>query len=132
MPYAGTLYRVYFRDKLGADVNVAKNGDVPGIRSRNQVVISTVPASGHAKPEQFQWQRVVGQCWAQDEESTAILCNRLRYFALLSKRELATVHKIVIVGEPGKFDDPDDTSPRFQMVFDTLFKTVPQSFSAAM
>lgn len=130
MIYAGTLYRNFLQDALGANVAVAK--DVPITRSRNQVVVTTVPASGHARPEQFQWQRVIVQCWSRDEESTAELCNTVRYHVLRSRRILATVHKINIVGEPGRFDDPDDTSPRFQMVFDTLFKTVPQTLPAAL
>lgn len=129
LPYAGTIYKNYFQEKLGADVAVSR--DVPAIRSRNQIAITTVPASSHSKPEVFQWQRLIVQCWSRDEETTSELCNRVRYFALLSKRELATVHKVRIVGEPGRFDDPDDTSPRFQLTFDSLFKTVPQSFSAA-
>lgn len=130
--YAGTLYREYLTEKLGSDAAVAKHGDVPAIRARNQVVVSTVPASAHAKSEQFMWQRIVVQCWSMDEDSTAALCFRIRGHVLRSKREIPTVHNVRIVGEPGKFDDPDDTSPRFQMVFDALFKTIPLSFPAAM
>lgn len=131
MAYIATVYRDYLQDKLGAHIAVSK--DVPPVRSRQQVAVLSAPASGHAKPEVFQWQRFIVQCWALDEDTTADLCNAVRHFALLSKREIPTVHKVVIVGEPGRFDDPDDTAPRFQMVFDALFKiAVPQSFPAAM
>jgi hypothetical protein len=136
MPYAGTLYRDYFKDNLADDVGVSN--DVPSIRAKRQVAVLTVPAGGHAKPEQFRWQRIIVQIWAQGnaemdaDAAGAELGNDVRTLVLRSKRELATVHKIVLVGDLGRFDDPDDTSPRFQMTFDALFKqTVPVTSPAA-
>lgn len=130
MTYAGKIYRDYFTEKLGATVAVSK--DVPAIRSRKQVQVTTTVASGHDKPEQFQWSRIVVRCWATDEDTTSDLAQAVRYWAIKSKRLLAGVHRVVMVGEPGRYDDPFDTSPRFQLTFDALFKVrVSESFPAA-
>lgn len=120
--YAPGIYRDYFKQNLDPEVGVAK--DVPAVRPRKLVVVTSVPAGGTDKPRVLTWRRLIVQCWARDEESTAELCEDIRELVVDSPKVLSTIHKVAIVGEPGRFDDPDDTSPRFQMTFDALLKTV--------
>lgn len=118
--YAGTLYRNYFGENL--DPGVSVKSDVPATRPPKLIVVTTVPAGGNAKPRYMAWRRVVVQWWASDDDTGGDLGEEIRDLVVDSPKALATVHKIEIVGEPGRFDDPMDTAPRFQMTFDVLLK----------
>lgn len=120
---AAKLYREYIAGKI-TDAKV--EDDDPAVRPRRLIVITSAPGGGATdKPQSFTWRRVIVKTTATDDDSSYDLCEAVRKWVVRSPRELATVHKVVIVGEPGRFDDPDDTSPRYQMTFDALMKPIP-------
>lgn len=120
--YAAKLYRDYFADNLDEDVGV--KSDVPAIRPRKLVVVTTVPAGPNPKPKYLTWRRLIAQWWMGNDDDGGQFGEELRELVVDSPKHLATVHKVVILGEPGRFDDPDDSAPRFQMTFDVLLKPI--------
>lgn len=136
MPYAPKVYQDWMKNHLPEDVGVTT--DAPATRARRHVALLSAVATGHPKPEQFRWQRIIVWMWANGtasadaETATAELGDDVRTLVLRSKREIAGVHNVVLVGDLGRYDDPDDTAPRFQLTFDALFKQdVPVKLPAA-
>lgn len=122
-PNVAKLYRNYIAGKI---TDAAVKDDDPATRPRRLIVITSAPGGGSTdKPQYFTWRRVIVKTTATDDDTSYMLCESVRRWVVKSPREIAAVHKIVIVGEPGRFDDPDDTSPRYQMTFDVLVKPIP-------
>lgn len=122
-PNMAKRYREYIAGKI-TDAKV--EDDDPAIRPRRLIVITSAPGGGSTdKPQAFTWRRLIVKATASDDDSSYDLCEQVRKWVVRSPRELSGVHKIIIVGEPGRFDDPDDTSPRYQMTFDVLAKPIP-------
>jgi hypothetical protein len=122
-PYAPKVYRDYLtsHDLLPDDVRVS--GDVPTTRPDRLVTIRSAPAGPTAKPRFLAWRRLIFQCWDADETSAGELAELVRELVVQSVYARIGVHRVNVIGEPGRFDDPDNsTSSRFQMTADVLFR----------
>ncbi|OBJ26968.1 hypothetical protein [Mycobacterium sp. 1245801.1] len=119
-PYAAKVYRDYLDSCLDADVRVASN--VPGDRPDRLVTIWTAPAGTTDKPRVFSWRRLIFQCWDVDEIAAGELCETVRSYVVDSIYHHLGVRKVKVVGEPSRFDDPGDSSPRFQTTIDVLLR----------
>ena len=124
LPYAPKVFRDYL-DPLLDGVRVS--GDVPATVPAKLVTIRTVPAGATSKPRVFGWRRLVFRCrdtsdHINSESLSGQLAEQVRHHVVESPFAGIGVRKIVMVGEPGRFDDPDDPKPWFQMTVDALFR----------
>jgi len=121
-PYAPKVYRDYLtgHPRLPGDVHVS--GDVPKDRPVRLVTIRTAPAGSAPKPRLLAWRRLIFQCYDADEIAAGQLCELVRDIIVRSVYDRIGVNKIIVVGEPARLDDPDDSSPRFQVTIDALFR----------
>lgn len=127
VPYPPKVYRDYLSSHPDMPSGVGVKTHMPATRPDNIVLISTAPAPGTAKPRFFAWRRLIFQCWAPDELSAYNLCNTVRTIVVWSVYAHLGVRRIVVVGEPARFDDPDNSGPgqsvwRFQTTIDALFR----------
>lgn len=118
-PYIGQVLRDYLSAKLGG---IRVSTEVPASRPTRLVTLTVVPAGPAEKPEHLSWRRVIFHCWDASEADAGRLAETVRSVLLLSKYEGIGIRKVVIVGEPGRFDDPDDGKPRFQMTADFMLR----------
>lgn len=119
-PYIASVLQPYLKAQLGG-VRVAT--EVPATRPARLVTLTVVPAGSSEKPEFLSWRRVIVHCWDDTSESDAgRLAETVRSVLLNSRYEQIGIRKVVIVGEPGRFDDPDDGRPRFQLTADFMLR----------
>ncbi|MGV0805808.1 hypothetical protein [Mycolicibacterium setense] len=119
-PYAAKVFRDYLADELPS---VRVSGDVPATMPAQLVTIRQVPAGSTEKPRYLGWRRLILRCRHNDGESaTGLLAEQVRHHMVESKYAGLGIRKIDVVGEPGRFDDPDDSKPWFQLTVDALFK----------
>lgn len=122
-PYAPKVYRDYLRghERMPGDVRVS--GDVPTAIPARLVTIRSAPAGPTAKPRFLAWRRLILQCWAADEVTAGELAELVRDLVVQSVYARIGVHRVNVIGEPGRFDDPDHSgSSRFQMTADVLVR----------
>lgn len=119
-PYIAAVLQPYLKDKL---VNVRVATEVPAKRPTKLVTLTVVPAGSSDKPEHLSWRRVIVHCWDDTSESDAgRLAETVRAVLLNARYEGIGIRKVVIVGEPGRYDDPDDGKPRFQLTADFMLR----------
>lgn len=122
IPYAAKIYSDYLEGTRGIQVFRSK----PATRPPKCIVLTTIPAGPTAKPMHLAWRRLVIQCWDRADASgdaAGQLAEEIRQDMVDSmKAGLLGVHKVVIVGEPGRFDDPNEATPRFQLTVDVLMR----------
>lgn len=117
--YAVKVVRDHLADNLDG-IRVAT--EVPAVRPAQLVTITSVPAGSSDKPEHLAWRRLIVHCWDTTEFNTATLSEQVRELLLSIRHTGVGVRKVVFVGEPGKYNDPDDDAPRFQMTVDLLMR----------
>lgn len=121
LPYAAKVFRDYLDEKL-PDVRVC--GDVPATVPAQLVTIRQVPAGSTDKPRHFGWRRLILRCrHTEGEIAAGELAETVRHHMVESKYAGLGVREIDVLGEPGRFDDPDDSTPWFQLTVDALFKS---------
>lgn len=122
-PYAPKLYRDYLKAHPRFPVGARVTGDVPTSRPDLLVTIRSAPAGPTDKPRVLAWRRLIFQCWGLDEVAAGELCELIRDLVVESVYARLGVHRVHVIGEPGRFDDPDNsTSSRFQMTADVLLR----------
>ena len=122
-PYAPKLYRDYLVAHERFPDGVRVTGDVPTTRPGRLVTIRSAPAGPTAKPRFLAWRRLIFQCWDADEVVAGELCELVRDLVVHSVSARIGVHRVNVIGEPGRFDDPSNsTSSRFQMTADVLLR----------
>lgn len=119
-PYAAKVYHDYLASRLDSDVRVASS--VPTQRPPRLVKIWTAPAGTTDKPTVFAWRRLIFQCWDVDEVAAGELCETVRSYVVDSIYHHLGVRRVKVIGEPSRFDDPGDSSPRFQTTIDVLLR----------
>lgn len=121
IPYAAKVFRDYLADQMPG---VRVSGDVPATVPAQLVTIRQVPAGSTDKPRHFGWRRLILRCRHRDGEIAAGgLAETVRDLMVESKYAGLGVRDIDVIGEPGRFDDPDDSTPWFQLTVDALFKS---------
>jgi|GEM_PF-2489514 len=118
-PYFGKVLKDYLKANLGG---IRVSTKVPAPRPARLVNLTMVPAGSSDKPEFLSWRRAIVHCWDASEEEAGNLAETVRSLLLASRYEKIGVRKVVIVGEPGRFNDPDDDSPRFQLTADFMLR----------
>lgn len=119
--YAATIYR----NHLSSELDVAVFSQKPATRPPKCIVLTTVPAGPTAKPMHFAWRRLVIQCWDRSDttgDAAGEFAEKIRQVMVDSMKAGLGIHKVVIVGEPGRFDNPDEATPRFQLTVDVLMR----------
>lgn len=117
--YIGSILQPYLKANLGG---IRVSTEVPAARPVRLVNLTVVPAGSSDKPEFLSWRRVIVHCWDASEAEAGTLAETVRSVLLNSRYEQIGIRKVVIVGEPGKFNDPDDDSPRFQLTADFMLR----------
>lgn len=125
--YPPQVYRNYLSAHPDMPAGVGVKTHMPANRPDNLVLITTAPAQTSLKPRIFAWRRVIFQCWSPDELSAHNLCSTVRDLVVWSVFAHLGIRKVVVVGEPARFDDPDNSGPgqsvwRFQTTIDVLFR----------
>lgn len=122
IPYAPKVVRNYLRTVLDADVRVATKA--PADRPAKLVMITTATTSGGTNLV-LSPRRLIIQVSNADEvvagelaETVAAHLKSARYVQGNGLRNVS------VVGTPARFDDPDDSTPRFQMTVDVLLRAV--------
>lgn len=121
-PYAPKIVRDYLKTVLDTDIRIAT--EVPASRPAKLVTITTASTSGGTNIAlSKRW--VIIQCYHADETTAANLAD-LVYGHMLSARYTPGngIRDVVPVGTPARFDDPDDSTPRFQMTLEVLLRAV--------
>jgi hypothetical protein len=120
IPYAPKVVRAYLKSVLDTDVRVTT--EVPADRPAKLVTITTAPTGGGTNLV-LQSRRLIIQVHAADEavagDLAETVCAHLRAAKYVQGNGLRNV---TVVGTPARFDDPDDSTPRFQMTADVLLR----------
>jgi len=125
IPYAPAIYRNYLSTTLSVPVFPAK----PGTRPPKCIVLQPIQASGTAKQRVFGWRRMLIHCWDSSDttgDAAGLLGERIRQALVESPWAGLGVHRVVVLGEPGRYDDPREATPRFQLTVDVLMKDTPR------
>lgn len=119
-PYAPLVVIDYLRSRLGADVRVATN--VPAARPAKLVTITTAPTGG-GNNLVLSPRRCVIQVYCADEATAGELAEEVLGHLRAAKNVPGNgIRDVSVVGTPARFDDPDDSTPRFQMTVDVLLR----------
>lgn len=120
IPYAPRVVRSYLITRLDAGVRVAT--EVPATRPEKLVTITMV-STGDSANLALSPRRLIIQCYHANEavagELAEMVCAQLKSAKYLPGNGLRDVS---VVGTPARFDDPDDSTPRFQMTVDVLLR----------
>lgn len=125
IPYAPRVVREFLVDRLGAGVRVAfkvpASWGTPTGPSK-LVTITTAP-TGDGKNLVLSPRRLIIQVYNADEivagELAETVCAELKSARYVQGNGLRNV---TVVGTPARFDDPDTSTPRFQMTVDVLLR----------
>lgn len=120
-PYAPKVVRDYLVSTLPNDVRVATS--VPANRPAKLVTITTAPA-GDKNNLVLSPRRLIIQIHHADEQTAGELAEYI--FSLMKTSKYVTgngIRDVSVVGTPARFDDPDDSTPRFQMTVDVLLRS---------
>ena len=119
-PYAPKVVRDYLIAVLGADVRVST--DVPANRPANLVTITTAPTGG-GNNLALSPRRLIIQVYNADEATAGELAELVFGYLRAAKNVPGNgIRDVSVVGTPARFDDPDDSTPRFQMTVDVLLR----------
>lgn len=120
IPYAPRVVRDYLISRLGPGVRIAT--EVPANRPVKLVTITMV-STGDTANLALSPRRLIIQCYHADEavagELAEMVCAQLKSAKYQPGNGLRDVS---VVGTPARFDDPDDSTPRFQMTVDVLLR----------
>ncbi|MUL44468.1 hypothetical protein FZI85_17235 [Mycobacterium sp. CBMA293] len=119
-PYAPSVVHDYLVSVLDADVRVATK--VPAKRPAKLVTITSVPA-GDLNNVALSARRLILQCYHADEVVAGQLAETV--FAHMKSAKYVQgngLRNVTVVGTPARLDDPDDSTPRFQMTVDVLLR----------
>lgn len=122
IPYAPKAVRDHLASVLGPDVRVATK--VPAERPAKLVTITTAPTGGGTNLV-LSPRRLIIQVYNADEQVAGELAETV--FAHLKTAHFIKgngLRNVTVVGTPARFDDPDDSTPRFQMTVDVLLRAV--------
>ncbi len=118
-PYIGAVMKDYLTAKLPGIRVVSK---VPAQRPTRLVRLNVIPGSPSDKPEFLAWRRVTFHVWDDNsEEDAGALAETVASVLLASRYERIGVRKVELFG-PGRYDDPDDPAPRFQITADFMLR----------
>jgi hypothetical protein len=121
-PYAPKVVRDYLISALDADVRVATK--VPAQRPEKLVTITSVP-SGGGNNVALSPRRLIIQCYNADEATAGVLAETVCAHMLSARYAPGNgIRNVTVVGTPARFDDPDDSTPRFQVTVDVLLRAV--------
>jgi|SRR6185369_5758499 len=126
IPIVGPVFREYIANTLGVRVFPAK----PGTRPPKCVVMQLIPAGGTVKPREFGWRRFLIHCWDSSDntgfngDAAVTLGEQVRQAMVDSIKAGLGVHMVRVPGEPGQYNDPNEASPRVQLMVDVLMKNV--------
>ena len=118
--YAPQVVRDYLTTVLDPAIRVATN--VPANRPTLLVTISTASANGGGNIA-LSPRRVILHCYHPNAAAAGNLAET-GFGHMLSARFTPGngIYNVVVVGTPARFDDPDDSTPRFQMTLDILLR----------
>lgn len=118
--YAPKAVRDYLTAVLGADVRVSTN--VPAVRPAKLVTITTAPTGG-GNNLALSPRRLIIQVYSADEATAGELAEVVFGHLRAAKNVPGNgIRDVSVVGTPARFDDPDDSTPRFQMTVDVLLR----------
>lgn len=133
-PYAPLLYVDYLQPLLDAQYGKGKARactEMPTKRPQWVVQISTAPASQHESMV-LAWRRLIFTCSVtpqpDDELLAAWLCERVRTWVKRSRYQQRRAGpppiavRVNVIGEPSRFDRPDEPAKRFQTTIDVLLR----------
>lgn len=122
IPYAPKVVRNYLATALGTGVRVAT--EVPANRPAKLVTITTTPTNGGSSLA-LSPRRLIIQCYHADEATAGELAEQVSGHLEAAKFVPGNgLRNVSVVGTPARFDDPDDSTPRFQMTVDVLLRAV--------
>jgi hypothetical protein len=122
-PYAARVVRHYLISLLDSDIRVAT--EVPATRPAKLVTVTTASTSGGTnRALSRRW--VIIQCYNAAETAAADLAEVV-FSHMMAARDTPGngIRDVVPVGTPARFDDPDDSTPRFQMTLEILLRATP-------
>lgn len=122
---SGPVIRAYLADTLQVRVFPQK----PATRPPKCVVVQPIPGPSTAKPLHLAWRRFLIHCWDASDTSgdaAAQLGEEIRLAMLNLRYASLGVHRIAVVGEPGIYNDPKESTPRVQLTVDVLMKNKPR------
>jgi hypothetical protein len=123
-PYAPKVVKDYLDPNLPG---VWVTTEVPTnwqAESSSLVTIEMVPATSEENLV-LSTRRLIIQCWNSDELDAGNLAERVRQLMFdVRYNRVRWMRSTVIVGEPGRFDDPDTAMPRFQLTVDVLLRAL--------
>lgn len=111
---------VYHPGVLDPTIKVATK--VPANRPALLVTITTAPTNG-GNNIALSPRRVIIHCYHPNEQAAGELAELI--FAHMQAAKYTPgngIRNVTVVGTPAKFNDPDDSTPRFQMTLDVLFR----------
>jgi hypothetical protein len=121
--YAPKVVRDYLTSVLDAGIRVST--DVPANRPALLVTITSASTGGGTNLA-LSPRRVIIQCYHPNEAAAGTLAETV-YAHMRGARFVPGngIYNVVTVGTPARFDDPDDSTPRFQMTLDVLLRATP-------
>lgn len=124
------VFRQYIADTVGVSVFPIK----PATRPSKCVVMQLIPAGAHItggesgeKTREFAWRRFLIHCWDSSDntgDAAIDLGEQVRQAMVNSIKAGLRVHKVRVPGEPGQYNDPNEATPRIQLMVDVLMKNV--------
>ena len=121
-PYAPKVVADYLRANLGG---IKVSTDVPKTWTPPLVTITMVPANSTPNLV-LSTRRLIIHCWHSKELDGGNLIERVRQL-LVDVPYVGGVpglRNVNIIGEPGRYDDPDSSIPRFEMTADVLLRAL--------
>jgi hypothetical protein len=118
--YAPEVVRDYLVSVLDPAIRVATK--VPATRPGTLVTITTAPTNG-GRNLALSPRRVTLYCYHPNETAAGNLAE-LVFAHMMSANYVAgnRIRYVTVVGTPARLDDPDDSTPRFQMTLDILLR----------
>lgn len=121
-PYAPKLVANHVRANLPTTTRVATQVPAKYNSAVQLVTIESAPATGVSNMA-LSTRRLIIQCWNSDEETAGLLAERVRQILVDAPRiGVKGIRGVNVIGEPGRFDDPDTGLPRFQLTVDVLLR----------
>lgn len=121
-PYAPKVVRSYLATALGSSVRVST--EVPAERPAKLVTITTAPTGG-GNNLVLSPRRLIIQVYNANETVAGELAETvLSHLKSAPYVQGNGLRNVTVVGTPARFDDPDDSTPRFQMTVDVLLRAV--------
>ena len=120
-PYAPKVVKDYLTSNL-TGIRVAT--EVPNAWTGSLVTITMVPGTGERNLV-LSTRRLIIQCWSLKELDAGNLAERVRQLLVdVPYTGVRWLRDVNVIGEPGRFDDPDTAMPRFQLTVDVLMRAL--------